>query len=279
MERLPISVQICTLNEGGNIEECIRCVRESIPPPTEVLVIDGGSNDDTAAKASALGARVLQSERGLSRQRQAGIESTSFPYVALVDADDRISRNFLSTLLQELQENHLDAIGVFVEPQELETYWQCGWGLYASKPHLKVTPSNMVGRPALFKREPMLALGFDPFFDYGSEDTDQGYRFEKAGYRQAIGTGIDHRIHPRTFNQCRKKWIRYGWGYARFAWRHPERRRNIVLHVALHIPFIHMWHKTIETRRLRYAPFFLLYGLFCTIGYGTETIRLHYART
>ncbi len=53
----PVSVQICTLNEEGNIGECLETVVAN--DPEEIVVIDGGSTDRTVEIAEAMGARVL----------------------------------------------------------------------------------------------------------------------------------------------------------------------------------------------------------------------------
>ena len=43
----PVSVQICTLNEEANIGACIKAVLAN--DPEEIVVIDGGSTDQTVA--------------------------------------------------------------------------------------------------------------------------------------------------------------------------------------------------------------------------------------
>src|SRR5690554_468477 len=53
---LPISVFILTYNEAGPIQDCLR----SLPPVSEVIVVDSLSDDGTPAIAESLGARVIQ---------------------------------------------------------------------------------------------------------------------------------------------------------------------------------------------------------------------------
>ena len=68
---LPVSVQICTLNEEGNIGECLEAVVAN--DPEEIVVIDGGSTDRTVEIAESMGARVLAPGRlGLGPSRQLG---------------------------------------------------------------------------------------------------------------------------------------------------------------------------------------------------------------
>ena len=266
--QLPISVQICTLNEEGNIRDCINNVL--LNNPSEILIIDGGSTDNTVAIAQKLGAKVLNAGRiGLAKQRQKGIENTNLPYIAIVDADDRIEPDCLRKLLNELQLGQFTAIQANVQSFKNSTYWQKAWGLFCSVNINTAGKTNIVGRPALFKTESILSIGFDPFFTYGSEDTDISYRFEKEGLNQGIGTGVSFRIHPDSYKECRRKWISYGRGYARFAFKHPERKRGIEKHLTWNIPFRRNFN-TMRNGYFQYWPFYLLYSFFCVKGYRLE---------
>jgi glycosyltransferase involved in cell wall biosynthesis len=97
ISKLPISVQICTLNEENNIEDCLKYVL--LNNPEEIIIIDGDSEDKTVEIATSYGVKVVKAGRiGLAKQRQLGIESTNLRYIAIVDADDRLDKNCLSTL-------------------------------------------------------------------------------------------------------------------------------------------------------------------------------------
>lgn len=57
----PLSIVIPARNEGCNLPRLLRTIASSTPQPVEVLVVDDGSTDNTAAVASACGATVLPS--------------------------------------------------------------------------------------------------------------------------------------------------------------------------------------------------------------------------
>jgi glycosyltransferase involved in cell wall biosynthesis len=87
---LPISVVIPAYQAESHIMRALEGVAEQTAQPGEVLVIDDGSKDRTAAVARRAGARVIeQPNGGASSARNAGIRAARFPWVALLDADDR----------------------------------------------------------------------------------------------------------------------------------------------------------------------------------------------
>lgn len=57
----------------------------------DIIVVDAGSTDGTAAVAAAAGARVVQAPRGRGSQIAAGIEAATGPWLLLLHADTRLA--------------------------------------------------------------------------------------------------------------------------------------------------------------------------------------------
>lgn len=90
-----LTVVIPTLNEAGQIEDCVR----GLSWAGEVIVVDAGSNDDTAAVAARAGARVLNGVTpGIAAQRNAGIAAATNDWVFALDADERIGSGLAAEL-------------------------------------------------------------------------------------------------------------------------------------------------------------------------------------
>ena len=70
-----VSIIVPALNEAGGIRETVRYLKALSPPPSEVIVVDGGSADATAWRAWRAGARVVRSGRGRGRQMNAGAQA------------------------------------------------------------------------------------------------------------------------------------------------------------------------------------------------------------
>jgi (heptosyl)LPS beta-1,4-glucosyltransferase len=84
--RLPVSGVVIAMNEADRIG---RCVASLAALCAEVVVLDSGSTDATAAIATAAGARVVQQPwLGFAAQKNAAIAAARQPWVLLLDADE-----------------------------------------------------------------------------------------------------------------------------------------------------------------------------------------------
>lgn len=83
-----ISVIIPALNEESHIGASIASAQAG--HPHEILVVDGGSTDDTQAIARAAGAVVLSSKSGRARQMNAGAARATGNVLLFLHADTRL---------------------------------------------------------------------------------------------------------------------------------------------------------------------------------------------
>jgi glycosyltransferase involved in cell wall biosynthesis len=103
--RPTISVVIPAYNHARFLPDAIRSVEAPKGADVEIIVVDDGSIDDSAAVARAEGVRcIVQRNRGVASARNAGLAATRGEYVAFLDADDR--------LLPEALQRALDAFAI-----------------------------------------------------------------------------------------------------------------------------------------------------------------------
>ena len=86
-----VSIVIPALNEQENLALLLPLVHQTLAElaiQSEVIVVDGGSRDDSKAVAEKLGARAVeQQERGYGGALLAGFAAARAPYVITMDAD------------------------------------------------------------------------------------------------------------------------------------------------------------------------------------------------
>ena len=83
-----LSVVIPALNAGEGLTATLESLREGAGAfDMDVLVVDGGSDDDTVAVAEANGTRVVTSPRGRGTQMVAGAEEAQRDWLLFLHAD------------------------------------------------------------------------------------------------------------------------------------------------------------------------------------------------
>ena len=93
---MPVTVVVPTLNESAQIAETVREASWA----DEVIVVDGGSSDETAKAAADAGAVVLVvTGLTIADQRNAGIAAARNNWVLALDADERASPELRAELL------------------------------------------------------------------------------------------------------------------------------------------------------------------------------------
>jgi len=84
-----LSAIVIAKNEAANIADCL----DSLAFCDEVVVVDGGSGDDTVALAKAKGAQVVSAPdwRGYGPQKNLALSQAHGEWVLSLDADERVT--------------------------------------------------------------------------------------------------------------------------------------------------------------------------------------------
>ena len=106
---MQISVIIPCLNEAEPIGDVVHEVlRQDV---AEVIVVDNGSTDDTAAVARAAGARVVSEPlRGYGRACAAGVAAARFPILCFLDGDGSDVPAFIPALVAPVAAGQADFV-------------------------------------------------------------------------------------------------------------------------------------------------------------------------
>lgn len=106
-----VSVVIPAYNEEGGLKATVDEIREALTAaalPHEIVIVDDGSTDGTAAVAAEIaGVRVLRNNRnrGYGASLKRGIDAAKFPVVAITDADGTYPGDAIPSLVEMLTDD------------------------------------------------------------------------------------------------------------------------------------------------------------------------------
>lgn len=128
-ERVALTVVIPTRNEAHQIAD----VLGSVEWADEVIVIDGGSTDETACIAGKHGASVLHHEgRTIAAQRNVGIEHARNDWILALDADERPSDGLITEIAAVIRAPQHEAYRIqfhnfYGERELVRGHWARDW--------------------------------------------------------------------------------------------------------------------------------------------------------
>ena len=102
---MSISVVLAAYNEAATVADVVRGCRQHTPSLVEVLVVDDGSTDRTAAEAEGAGARVvrLATNQGKGAALRRGIEEAQGEVLVFMDADGQDEPAEIPRLIEALE--------------------------------------------------------------------------------------------------------------------------------------------------------------------------------
>lgn len=100
-----VSIIIPALNEEDSIKELLLQLQPYRKQGHEVIVADGGSDDNTISISSALADKVIQSPPGRALQMNMGAENSDNEILWFLHADTLVPENAIEEIQQALNKN------------------------------------------------------------------------------------------------------------------------------------------------------------------------------
>lgn len=225
MDRPKVSVIIPVRNEARKIGRCLEAVLAQSVKPHEVIVVDGHSTDNTVENAAKFPVKVLYEDyHNRAGGCQVGIDNAEGEYIAFTDADCIPDREWLESLLKEIDEG---VVGVGGRVQDIgEGLWvrsvnltlrtflsgaKSRWGDYRGA----VKNLGVGGANGLCLKEALQGVGGFNVTLSGAEDLDIGKKLERAGKLVYTPDALVLHNHERGL-----------WGFARQAYHYGGWRRE-----------------------------------------------------
>lgn len=156
-----VSIIIPALNESSNLGQTLRQLAVLDPPALEILVVDGGSHDQTVAIAQSFGVEVLYCDRpSRSIQMNQGAQAAIGDIFCFLHADTRVPIDLVAVIEHTLADPTI-ACGGFISIMigAQTTHW--GISLHN---YLKTYYAPLIFRPRLFFKGLRLLFGDQVMF-------------------------------------------------------------------------------------------------------------------
>ena len=122
-EQLPVSCLVLAQNCAGILPRCLR----SLSFADDILVVDGGSHDDTQDIARSLGARVIVNPwPGFAEQRKFALKHARHEWAFFCDSDEEVSQELATGIAFALKNATGSAYRVTRRSQFLGSWMDVG---------------------------------------------------------------------------------------------------------------------------------------------------------
>ncbi|HET9516770.1 MAG TPA: bifunctional polysaccharide deacetylase/glycosyltransferase family 2 protein [Actinoplanes sp.] len=232
-----VSVVVPAYNESANIAATVRSLVASDYQPVEVVVVDDGSTDDTAAIVEGLnlpGVRVIrQANAGKPAALNAGVAAARGNLLVLVDGDTVFAPDAVGRLVQPFADVSVGAVsgntkvanrtGLLGRWQHLE--YVIGFNLDRRMFDVARCMPTVPGAIGGFRRAALLDVGGVSGATL-AEDTDLTMAVIRAGWRVVYEeSAVAWTEVPATLSQLWKQRYRWCYGTMQAMWKH---RRSLV---------------------------------------------------
>jgi O-antigen biosynthesis protein len=182
-----ISVIVCSRNGEQTLQDCFEGLLRLEYPDFEVIVVDDGSNDGTAAMGQEYGFRVIRTGgQGLGRARNIGLEAATGEIVAYLDDDAYPDVHWLTYLAATfLGTSHVAVGGPNIAPPGDGSFAACVANAPGGPAHVLLSDAeaeHLPGCNLAVRRDALQAIGgFDPRFRVAGDDVDVCWRLRERG--------------------------------------------------------------------------------------------------
>jgi len=223
------SIVIPAHNEAKRISKCLQALQHQTlrPQDYEIIVIDDGSEDDTAAVAARHGARVIrQQNKGPAVARNAGIDQARGEIILFLDADCVPEEHWAERLRAPIADGSAEgAVGRIVSGQTrpvaalIQSELDERYARAANYERVDLLNTGNCG----FNRDLLRKNRFDEAFRW-IEDAELSFRLARGGHKMVfVQDAVVEHSHPETLRAYMLRKFRYA-SFAPSASRlHPQK--------------------------------------------------------
>jgi glycosyltransferase involved in cell wall biosynthesis len=217
-----LAVVITALNEGPYLRRTVENCQATLPPGSEIVVVDDGSDDGSADFLNAQSdVRLLRTEfAGVARARNLGARSTSADIVLFADAHLALPEGWWAPIVDALEDGAVGGVAPAIA--DMEHADSKGFGLRLRGPDMGITWLERQGTAtyavpmipwccSAMRRDTFLETGgFDEgMLRWGSIDNEMSVRLRMFGYQLMVASEVvvSHLFRDNRPYDMQWRWI------------------------------------------------------------------------
>jgi cellulose synthase/poly-beta-1,6-N-acetylglucosamine synthase-like glycosyltransferase len=233
----PVSVLLPAYNEAKVIGRTLSTLLATdYPGPIEVVVVDDGSTDGTAAIVQAAADRdprlrlINQSNQGKAAALQHGMGGVRHDIVITLDADTQFAPETIGRLAAHFRESKVAAVSGHVKVGNLRTFiarcqeleYICGFNLERRAYHQLNCITVAPGAVSAWRRSAVAAVG-GISGDTLAEDTDLTLSLHRSGWRVTYEpSALAWTEAPESIVNLARQRFRWAFGTLQCLWKHRD---------------------------------------------------------
>lgn len=260
-----ISIVVPCYNGRAYLEKTLEKIGRQTSTPEEILFIDDGSTDGSAALAERFPVRILANgqNRGLACTRNRAIAEARGDIILFLDIDAWPDERLVEILRREFADPAVAAAGgqgIEVNVQNLADAFRRKFFSQGLGPRRRDPAHVLFGLCSAYRKTVLAELGgFDPMFRTNGEDFDLSFRLRREGRRIVYNPELKV-YHHRQDTEASFRQLVYRWFY----WGGRAFRKNgrifflpfllkIVADLPRHLLFAVFEQKSVHAARIAFA--------------------------
>lgn len=230
-----VSIVVPVRNNERTISEVLEALESQTYGNTEILLVDGASEDRTVEIASQFNVRIIKEDaRGPNYARNLGVKNARGDFVAFIDGDCRPHATWIEKILGSFSDPKVGVVGGTIAVWNSSSYLAT-YGYFAKIPVMPRFEARMVQDTERFNELPVStsmvvrkeifdgAGLFDESYRGGFEETEFLWRVVKSGYTLVDEPlAIVYHWNRETLSGLLSQTWRYGIGAGKFCNENPD---------------------------------------------------------
>jgi len=213
-----VSAYVPIHNDFAYLSRCLTSLLAQSYPLSEVFVIDDASSDGLqlwGQEQHQFPIKYIRvnEHKGLAAARNQALRLSSCDFIAAVDADCTLNKDWLEMLLRYMEDQSLAGAGgqlIETGSHRIPDQWRKHY-LYQTRGVTKQHMDFLPGCNTLFRKKALVSVGgYDERYYFQHEDTELGGRLKAAGWKMLY---VPDAIAFHHRNDSVSSVLRRCWGY------------------------------------------------------------------